>query len=130
MIKHLLIIGLCSILALEALFPNADLADLSHIPDLLIHYKEHQKTSPDVTFSEFLRLHYSDAGHLASAPADHTKLPFSKRHHYRSFIQIAQDLALIRIQSTDFVLLETQGGFDQIADTNSIESPIWQPPRA
>jgi hypothetical protein len=130
MIKHLLIVGLCSIFALEAIFPNADLADLAHVPDLLIHYNEHRKTSPDVTFSEFLRLHYDDPGHLASASPDHEKLPFSKRQHHRSFIQIAQEPAFIRIQTTDFVLLKTEGVFDQIAVTNSITSPIWQPPRA
>ena len=130
MIKHWLIIGLCSILTLEALFPNVDLSDLSHVPDLLAHYQEHRKLSPDVTVSEFLRLHYSDPGHLATSPADHQKLPFSKRQHHRVNVMIAHDPAFIRIQNTGFVLLKKEGVFHQVTHTNRVSLTIWQPPRA
>ena len=130
MIKHLLIIGLCSILALEALLPDVDLADLSHLPELLSHYQKHKSESPGVTFLEFLRLHYDDPGHLASSPSDHQDLPFSKRHHHRGSIQIVHDPTIIPTQITPFVLIEIKGVFDTIIHPNKVASPIWQPPRA
>lgn len=130
MVRHWLVIGLCSILALEAFFPNVDLSDLSHVPDLLGHYEVHRKTSPDVTFSEFLRLHYSDPGHLASSPIDHQKLPFSKRQHYRVTVFISHEPGFIGIQKTDFILLKIESVFRQITHTTSIASTVWQPPRA
>jgi hypothetical protein len=130
MVKHWLVVGLCSILALEALFPSVDLSDLSHVPDLLAHYQHHRTTSPNVTFSEFLRLHYSDPGHMASSLVDHQKLPFSKRQHHRVTVLIAHDPAFISVQNTDFVLLKTAVGFHEVVHTKSITTTVWQPPRA
>jgi hypothetical protein len=130
MIKRLLIIGLCSLLALEALLPNVDLADLSYLPELLSHYQRHKSQSPDITFSEFLSLHYDDPAHLATSPTDHQHLPFSKRQHHRGSFQIAQEPFAIHTQITYFVLTESKGVFDMIIPTSKVASPIWQPPRA
>jgi hypothetical protein len=130
MVKNMLIVGLCSILALEAFFPNVDLADLSRIPDLLTHYQQHRKASHDLTFLEFLHMHYSDPGHLSSASAEHEKLPFSKRHHHGMTLLIAHEPAFIRFQTIRFIFLKSEYVYRHIIHTSSTASPVWQPPRA
>jgi len=130
MVKYLLFISLTSILALEALFPEVNFADLSHVPVLIAHYQKHCKESPEITFIGFLRLHYADPDHLATTSSDHQDLPFSKRQHRPMNIQIAQTPVLIKIETPEFVLLKIVSEFDLVIHTTGIASPIWQPPRA
>jgi hypothetical protein len=130
MVKHMLIVGLCSILALEAFFPDVDLSDLSRVPELLAHYQQHKQSSPDITFLAFLRLHYSDTSDSATASAEHEKLPFSKRHHHLNILLIADEPAFIRIQTTDLLFLKSESVYRHIIRSNSKSSPVWQPPRA
>lgn len=129
MVKRWLIIGLCSILAFEAFFPDVDLSDCSHLPDLLAHYYEHRKTSPDITFLAFLRLHYGNPDHLASSTDAHQRLPFSKRQHHQNILVIFDDMAFLGLRNVGFVLLKAESMLRQLF-TNSIVSVIWQPPRA
>lgn len=130
MVKHLLIIGLCSTLALEALFPDVDLADVSHVPQLLAHFQKHRSQSPDISFVEFLSLHYNDPGHLSSTTSDHHNLPFSKKYHHRFSVQIAQETMLVYNQSTPFVLIKIESVFDPVVHSSTSTSSVWQPPRA
>lgn len=128
MVKRWLIIGLCSILAFEAFFPDVDLSEFSHLPDLMAHYYEHQKTAPDISFLAFLRLHYGNPDHLASYPDGHQRLPFSKRQHHRDILLIAADMAFLPLRNVGFVLVNAESILQQFF-TNSIVSVIWQPPR-
>ena len=130
MIRKMLVIGLCSILALEAFLPDVNLADVSHLPDLLSHFQRHREETPDITFGEFLLLHYDNPVHLAASPADHQDLPFSKRLHYRLPLQIAQEPEQIATQTPFIVLDKSEGKTDCTLHTNNVASQVWQPPRA
>jgi hypothetical protein len=126
-----MIIGLCFILTLEALFPNVDLADLSHLGELWSHFQKHRVDTPEMAFSEFLRLHYEDPEHFDSAPKDHQGLPFSKRQHQRvPTLQLACEIVLITTQTPYIVLMKIEGVADCITFVNGVTSQIWQPPRA
>jgi hypothetical protein len=129
MIKNVLIIGLCSILALETLLPDVNLADLSHLPQLLSHFKKHRSESPNLTLAEFLDLHNDDSDHWASSPKDHQGLPFSKRLGYRGCLQIAHETVLVNPQKSYIVLMKIEGMADRMLHTNSVTADVWQPPR-
>jgi hypothetical protein len=130
MVKNVVIIGLCSILALETLFPNVDLGELSHLPNLISHFQQHRNESPGLTFVEFLNMHYANQDHLATSPNDHRQLPFSKRQQHIVSLQIAHELVLINPQATCIVLTNIEGITDRIVHTNNVASQVWQPPRA
>jgi hypothetical protein len=129
MIKNAMIIGLCSILTLEALFPDVNLADLSNLSELADHFNEHRITSPEIGFAEFLALHYCDSNHLASTPADHQKLPFSKRQLHRVFLQIFQEPVVINPHSGCAVVKKTEDVYRDTFLAREISSQVWQPPR-
>jgi hypothetical protein len=130
MIKNLLIIALCSLLALETLLPDVNLADLSHLPQLVSHFRMHRSESPNLTFAEFLSLHYDNSDHLATTPKDHRDLPFSKRQVYRVFFQIAHETVLINPRNAYTFVMEMDGVTECIVHTNSVTADVWQPPRA
>ncbi len=129
MVKNAMIIALCSLLTLEAFFPDVNLADLSDLPELVDHFNEHRKTSPQIGFAEFLTLHYCDSNHLASTPADHQKLPFSKRQFQRAFLQIFQEPIVINPESDYAVVTNMEGVYRSAFRPRQISSQVWQPPR-
>lgn len=130
MIKNLLIIVLCSLLALETLLPDVNLSDLSNLPQFVSHFKMHRSGSPDLTFAECLSLHYDNADHQATTPKDHRDFPFSKRQSYRVFFQIAHETVLINPRNSYTVVMKMDGVTDCIVHTNSVTADVWQPPRA
>ena len=122
-----MIIGLCAILALEALAPDLDLADLSHLPGLLSQYQKHRSECADRTFGG---LHYNNGNHITANPTDHQDLPFSKRQHHRVSFQIAQEPSLFSPHTTYIVLTKIERMIDPSLHTNCVTSQVWQPPRA
>ena len=127
MVKYFPIIGLTSILALQALLPNVNLVDMTQ---LRAFYKVYRDASSQFAFGTFLRLHYDNPDHSVPAPPAHQDLPFSKRGHHRANGQIAHLPEYNRIQTTHFFLLKVEGEFAHAIHTNSIILSIWRPPRA
>lgn len=77
---------LLSVLVLaSSLLPRHDLAELSRLPQLLEHYRQHrQATGGTMSFEQFLALHYSNAGrqaHGARHTPEHEGLPLHDCHH-------------------------------------------------
>jgi hypothetical protein len=69
--RKMLIIGLISI----HLFGNTELAQLIRLPNLVIHYFEHSRITPSLSFGEFITMHYGgDDGTDADNDMDN-KLP-------------------------------------------------------
>ncbi len=130
MVKNAMIIALCSVLTLEALFPDVNLADISNLPELVDHFNEHRKTSPEIGFAGFLVLHYCDSNHLASTPSDHQKLPFSKRQLHRSFFQFYQEPVVALPESDYAAVVKIECVYHDTFFPSEISSQVWQPPRA
>jgi hypothetical protein len=130
MFRNAVVIGLCWILALEAFFPGVNLADASHLPDLLNHYQKHKLQSPEITFTEFLSLHYEDSNHLASSPSDHKDLPFSKRLHNTVTSVISQLMIVSIPESTYIIVVKSADSHNRGSQPIGIASSVWQPPRA
>ena len=76
MMKKILIMLFC----LQLVSGNSFSHELTQIPNVLAHYKEHKSETPDLSFLDFLQLHYLDAKHQESDKARHTQLPLHHAH--------------------------------------------------
>jgi len=130
MTKHLAVILLSSILTLETAFPQINLAELSGLSEVWTHFQKHRLESPDITFLDFLNLHYGNSDHLNRATHDHHKLPFSKGvHRHAAAMPIVYDV--VRIYPSKFynVLMVISGVIYNGATVPSVALSIWQPPK-
>lgn len=124
------VVLILTIFAVESVFPRVDLAELSRLPDLWSHFQKHKKESMEITFLEFLNMHYNDPQHSKSAPLDHQKLPFSKTPHHRvPALQMVLDLVTIGPKTDYTCLWEIQGVDYSVNYLNKVAFSIWQPPK-
>jgi hypothetical protein len=111
------------------LVSTTELYQLLKLPVLLEHYTEHKKQNSDLSFLDFLSLHYNQA--FDHDNTDH-KLPF-KSHDSNISMNIvafiAQPFSVILAKPIVFID-KTEIGFRQPNFTSSVISTIWQPPRA
>jgi hypothetical protein len=125
-----LVFVIVSIFTMESLFPNVDLAELSHLPDLWSHFEKHRLESTDISLLEFLNLHYNDPQHSSATPMDHQNLPFSKnRNHRTPPLQIVIDVVKVTPHIVYTCLREIQGVNYFLSYPNKVASAIWQPPK-
>ena len=64
------------ILLCSFIFTNADLIQIFRIPNLWEHFSEHNNTTKDLTFLEFLSDHYLNLNHTDHDTAKDNALPF------------------------------------------------------
>lgn len=130
MIRSAILVILTVTFVTESLFPNADLLELTKIPELLKHFEDHKQENPSITLLEFLHLHYADSHHANQDRPLHQKLPFSKHNQQHSVslqviqsfeeIKSSQNLTLLR--KIEFVLYSERTWI-------TLPSTVWQPPR-
>ncbi len=77
--KRLVAQFLAAYLFFGSLFPGNSFFEFSEVPTLIKHFQYHRATeTPGIGFIDFMVLHYANAEHEKSDPANHTKLPV---HH-------------------------------------------------
>jgi len=130
MAERLVIILLSFLFVLETVSPTANPTEFGHISDLWSHFEEHNQDHPEITFFEFLSLHYLDSDHIKQQTPSHQKLPFSKRlRHYTFLLQIVPDVIRVyRTPSRSLVMTISaviyNGGY-----TPAVATSVWQPPK-
>lgn len=130
MSKRFAILSLCAVLVMETVFPQGTVADFARIPEVFAHFERHRKESSDITFLQFLNLHYGDTDHLSAPEPDHQKLPFSKRTHRPiTFLQSIPGDAGIEPPKVTQVLMTIGGVIYRAASVPFFSSSIWQPPK-
>lgn len=110
---------------------STEMYQLFKIPQLFTHYTEHHNTNNELSFSEFLHMHYStDDDHDADKEKD-MKLPF-KSHENCSHIvlsiphsDINQSL-FIPTKEHSLLISRMRQSTSYSADLPS----IWQPPKS
>jgi len=98
------------------------------LPLLAIHYIEHRALSKDLTFFEFLELHYSTE--IAHDDRD-MELPFKDCSHCVAAPTVV--LPSFKIELTQHItacIVEVHAAFYKKSIPASYLSEIWQPPRA
>lgn len=114
-------------LLIGSFLPNSDLHELSKISFLIQHYQGHQdKSQGQLSFLEFLRLHYKDSQHMQSE--NHERLPLKQMGNsaFDYFVstpplQCSPGTPLVP-QNQTFILS------DQVVP-ESFSGSIWQPPK-
>ncbi|MCU0444132.1 MAG: hypothetical protein MUE85_04385 [Microscillaceae bacterium] len=76
--KALVSILLAKLLFLGSLFPQSDIEELYKIPFLVQHY---QSEHADLSFWDFLKIHYLNNHSASHSDQDHEKLPLQKHNH-------------------------------------------------
>ena len=104
--------------------PGADWDELPKMIQLVNHYHQHeQKTSGELSFFEFLVIHYVDSGHADQE--DHSQLPF--QHFCNGAFP-----AVIPYFSVEFNFPEGAHSLFsslQLLDPRDSVPPVFQPPR-
>jgi len=108
-----------------------DLHDLSKIPYLLQHYRQHQLASQDFSFEDFLNLHYGSkaAQHDHEEQKSHQGLPF-KSHDcsgYTHTLLVKQCHITFTVQAEK---CEEYSNFYQSTFSFLFAANIWQPPKS
>jgi hypothetical protein len=62
-----------------SLFPKTDVCHLVDIPTLVEHYQEHQ-TQKEISFWQFITMHYTHSEHQKEEPSKHKHLPLQHHH--------------------------------------------------
>jgi hypothetical protein len=118
-----------AIIFVESAFPRMDFSDLISMPVLFRHFQKHKVESPEISFVQFLSLHYGDSEHAYEDSKNHEKLPFSKSHRIHTVLQIVQYPTLIDMTTTFKVLMKIEGVAYKESSIHSVLVPVWQPPK-
>ena len=101
---------------------------LIRLPLLIVHFIEHKQLSKDITFIEFLELHYS---HETAHDDRDMELPFKDCSHCvaaQTVVLPGFKLELKQAAVSDALPVHT--GFYKKFIPSSYLSKIWQPPKA
>jgi hypothetical protein len=111
------------------LVSTTELHQLLKLPILIEHFKEHKAQDNDLSFLDFLSLHYSQE-------FDHdktdNKLPF-KSHSNCVSMSIVAFIAppfVINLAKPTFIEPKALSVFHKVIFKSTVISTIWQPPRA
>lgn len=118
-----------SILALY-LFSCTEFDQLLKVPLLVVHFIEHKQESKDISFGEFMLIHYVQGYSLNGDYEQDTNLPFKSIDD--STIQVIDFITLLNpCLKVKPIYTEDKRfkPFDQLFIDNAYLSSIWQPPR-
>ncbi len=109
------------------LFATTELSQLFKIPELIAHYIEHREENSNLTFLDFLSLHYGKHGET-----QHQNLPFkipnicatSAVYYFQSPIQFSFNYQVFPIKNPPI------NAYHNLFYSSYFLNTIWQPPRA
>lgn len=111
-------------------FSATELHELTKLPILVFHFLEHQQANPEISFTDFLSLHYTSYSEHKNKKAEDEKLPFKSHSEMTGwFLHIsippnADDFSFHFIEHP----INYQTFSNHLLPT-SILSSIWQPPK-
>lgn len=129
MAKKAATILFCALFLIEAVFPQVELSDLVRLPELFRHFGKHREEAPEISFLEFIALHYGDSQHVDVDTRDHKKLPFSKSHHSVASLQVIHTFFSINATVDRALLMKIDGVYYFEKQEHPVSLPIWQPPK-
>lgn len=108
-----------------------ELTELLKCPSLLIHYSEHNRQNKNLSFSDFLFMHYQQAHDNDGDDEADKHLPFKSHDnciYTSSFNLLAQTNTIVHIKPVETELHEVSLQEQQFFYP-SFSSNIWQPPK-
>lgn len=128
--KRLVSILFAFVITVEAILPEMDTSELSKLPVLINHYRQHHKTDPSLSFLSFIDQHYNNRDHYNKDQEHHHKLPFSNhQNHNCQLHQVVFMLPEIILSPDVCVKPVKNEPYYSPPEGNSIQRTIWQPPK-
>ncbi|SHJ23491.1 hypothetical protein SAMN05444337_1592 [Flavobacterium haoranii] len=106
---------------------NTSIGQLLKVPNLLEHYKEHQKkvATSSISFVQFLKLHYSKK--FENNQEEHQNLPFKTFDNVTSVFTIS--FINLQIQLIKSIITCKQKFFYNKSFKSKLVISIWMPPK-
>ena len=113
------------------LFTSTNLGELLKLPQLVEHYKDHQKIQEEITFTKFIHQHYAHGDVDDDDRDQDMKLPYKSIDitFATSFTVLPTITSIEFIKSTDFIALKSPVSFYAVSFSSDNFSSIWQPPK-
>ncbi|MDI1233072.1 MAG: hypothetical protein PSX81_02190 [bacterium] len=110
-------------------FSNTELHQLLKIPQLVSHFVQHKKVDSQISFIDFLTMHYNDSENEIS-DKQHDNLPF-KSHCTIVFHSIIAEVVNTgnSIEIDSFFLIKGTINYKEAFYTSRLTESIWQPPK-
>lgn len=105
-------------------------SQLLKIPKLVIHFKEHQNLDSNLSFFEFLYMHYTDHDINDNDQDKDMQLPFKSHSDYASTGFVAWPAAEMLILRTVPIVTKNYTSSSRVNFQSSFLSSIWQPPKS
>lgn len=116
-------------LLITFVFSNTEFHELFKLPVLIGHYIEHKENDKDVSFVDFIKLHYSHSSKQSASEHEHDRLPFKTDTCSQTTlteIKFDSDFSLQHIYPFEKKMLSA---YKNILYHLNTASGIWQPPR-
>jgi len=114
-----------------ALAASTELGQLLRLPILFWHFHEHQAKDSDMTFVDFLKLHYEIADNKKEFDPKDSSLPFKSCQCAVTAHFIALPPTLIHIPQKPIFSFSTASALgNDRSSYSSYLSSIWQPPKS
>ena len=98
---------------------------------LVLHYKEHKQENKDLSFIEFLEIHYAHGSPKAADYDKDMKLPFKNITNSNTLISFCTPIPNFKQNLTIYFENDKQQFSDySFTYTSSFLSAIWQPPKS
>ena len=114
------------------LLSATELRQLLKLPVLVVHYMEHKQLNYDLTFVNYLQMHYASTTQHDEDYEKDMRLPFKTQdsnHSSNALDLIAKTIETptFEVKNLDFF---SYAAFKPNWDLSTFLSNIWQPPRA
>jgi hypothetical protein len=114
----------------QAITPAMDVLELRKLPALLEHYQVHRMKDQQLSFAEFLKMHYTDPVHHAEDHTTHSELPFGQHHHKWIVLPLWHFSDLHPLPAPPDPISIELSLFHIFSFYPDFYSSVWQPPRA
>lgn len=113
------------------LFTSTSLSELLKFPQLVEHYKDHQKVREEITFAKFIHQHYAHVDVDDEDKDQDMKLPYKSIDFTLALIfTVLPTITSINfIKLTDFEELKSPISFYAVSFSSDNFNSIWQPPK-
>ena len=125
--KKVVILAILSVYILS----TTELYQFLKIPSLFEHYLEHKSKNKDITFSEFVYMHYSQENDFDGDHEKDMKLPFKSHSccNYNSLITFATQPNFTFLKVNFIETKKSTVNFYNFILSSSHLKAIWQPPQ-
>ncbi len=115
------------------LVASTELGELFKVDFLISHFYEHQNSSQDITFSEYIYHHYFSHGENDKDGEKDKNLPFNSHSEICSLIAQTPYIPTENFYKVEFQIsslnLKKQLVIHRVQSYCCDQNPIWQPPK-